>query len=97
MTALKAGHFCDFYREVAVVTRPCAGHICGLLLGRRYAQVAVMPADLRCIAASSRRSHGRRYDGYTRCALSGASLPLSCTSTAQSHKCFKLTHIRPEQ
>ena len=30
------------------------------------AQVSVMPADLRCITASSHRSHGRRYDGYTR-------------------------------
>ena len=64
MTALKAGHNCDFYREVAVMTRPCVGQICDLLLGRRYAQVAVMPADLRCITATSRRSHGRRYDGY---------------------------------
>ena len=66
MTALEAGHNCDFYSEVAVMTRPCLGHICDLLLGRRYAQVAVMPADLRCITASSRRSHGRRYDGYNR-------------------------------
>ena len=65
MTALKAAHNCDFHRVVAVMTRPCVGHICDLLLGRRYAQVAVMPADLRYITATIRRSHGRRYDGYT--------------------------------
>ena len=47
MTALKAGHNCDFHSEVAVMTRPCVGHICDQFLGRRYVQVAVMLAEGR--------------------------------------------------